>query len=306
MLAMLGGCRDGVAPSAASGGETGIEQPPASESASEQDASSEAETSSATSDPGQTSETSSVTTAVTEEGSSAAEESTVAEEGPSIRFDLPTPDVPVEPTEECEDPVLVVRDFNSWHPDFESFGGQGPGPHPGLVLEDLGGDGTPVYNPDYEGFAMMTSAENFAHWYHDVPEENVTLEVVLALEEETPGFFVYHSDAFFPIDDVGFGNDRWMHNYHFTTHLHTSFVYRGGEIFRFIGDDDLWLFVDGRMALDLGGLHEALEGTVELDTLGLVAGQRYFMDVFHAERRATESHYHIETTIDCFVRFPEG
>ena len=34
--------------------------------------------------------------------------------------------------------------------------------------------------------------------------------------------------------------------------------------FNFLGDHDLWLFINGRLAIDLGGLHPALPGSVTL------------------------------------------
>jgi fibro-slime domain-containing protein len=104
---------------------------------------------------------------------------------------------------------------------------------------------------------------------------------------------------------MGFGEEGQPHNFHFTTEIHTRFTYRGGERFTFTGDDDLWLFINDRLAIDLGGLHPQLSATVDLDAsaaaLGLEAGETYPMDIFHAERHTDASNFHVETTIDCFV-----
>jgi fibro-slime domain-containing protein len=104
---------------------------------------------------------------------------------------------------------------------------------------------------------------------------------------------------------MGFGHEGFAHNFHFTTEIHTRFEYQGGETFTFTGDDDLWLFINGRLAIDLGGLHPSLSATVDLDaqaaTLGITPGHEYAMDIFHAERHTDASNFRIETTIECIV-----
>ena len=109
---------------------------------------------------------------------------------------------------------------------------------------------------------------------------------------------------FFPLDGLGFNEVTDGHNFHFTTEIHVMFSYQLGQRFTFRGDDDLWIFVNGRLALDVGGLHQALEGTIDFDAqaaaLGIMPGGRYRMDIFHAERQTLESNFRIETNISCF------
>jgi fibro-slime domain-containing protein len=106
----------------------------------------------------------------------------------------------------------------------------------------------------------------------------------------------------FPIDDgtpyaTSFGNQGQPHNYSFTTELHTVFVYRGGETFSFSGDDDVFVFINNKLVIDLGGVHLREQATVQLDTLGLTQGQQYPLDLFSAERHTTESNMSFTTTI---------
>ena len=95
------------------------------------------------------------------------------------------------------------------------------------------------------------------------------------------------------------------------------FFYRGGEVFTFAGDDDVWVFIDGRLACDIGGLHNPTSCSVNLDTFGsLVVNRSYELTMFHAERRMPGSNFGITTSImpknyppvvsDLFVTVDQG
>lgn len=202
-------------------------------------------------------------------------------------------------------PVLkaTVRDFMISHPDFEDFLGNDLG----IVQTSLGADGKPVYagNPTTP---TTSGKDNFDQWYRDVAGVNLNLPIEIPLTDMGNGTYTYSNSAFFPIDDQGFGNEGNIHNYHFTLEMRTQFTYEGGEIFTFTGDDDLFTFINGKLAINLGGVHGAQSSTVDLDAraaeFGIVKGNKYSLDFFFAERHTSESNFRIDTTIGCFSEPP--
>ena len=94
-------------------------------------------------------------------------------------------------------------------------------------------------------------------------------------------------------------------NFHFTTEIRGTFKYEGGEQFTFKGDDDVWVFVNGKLGLDIGGVHGVKTDTLDFDAmagdLGIEVGNVYTLDVFHAERHTSASNFRMETSIACLA-----
>ncbi|WP_052755396.1 fibro-slime domain-containing protein [Candidatus Nitrosotenuis cloacae] len=195
----------------------------------------------------------------------------------------------------------IIRDFKIAHPDFEYKISDDDG----IVKMTLGGDGEPLYsgNP-FTGTITTTGLVNYNHWYNHVNTINDCTQYDITLSPTTSGTFKYMDSDFFPIDGQLFGNEGKPHNYHFTYQIHATFVYQTGQTIIMTGDDDIWVFIDNKLALDQGGVLPPRTGTINLDTLGLTPGTTYSFDLFFAERHTVQSNLGIETNIPLIQSTP--
>ncbi len=199
----------------------------------------------------------------------------------------------------------TIRDFKETFPDMEMFGKEDHSAYHretgvvGALGALIGAERKPAYVD--VPHTMFTSKANFDMWFRDVEGVNKSTPYDLQfVDPDGDGVFTFDNNGadFFPIDGQLWGNESEpQHNFHFTFELHTQFTYEGGEIFTFEGDDDVWVYINDKLVVDLGGVGATATATVNADELGLTLGQIYFLDFFFAERHVTQSNFRIDTSL---------
>jgi fibro-slime domain-containing protein len=132
----------------------------------------------------------------------------------------------------------------------------------------------------------------------------------------------YDATATWPLDVDTNGKER-RHNFSFTSEVRYWFLYDRSKAYTldFVCDDDVWVFINRKLAVDLGGIHPPVAGSIVIGadgngtttitqtypvpppaavqrsaTLGLQDGQVYEIAVFQAERRTSGSSYKLTLT----------
>jgi fibro-slime domain-containing protein len=164
----------------------------------------------------------------------------------------------------------------------------------GTVIKDVAG------TRGVDSAGGISSAPSFVKWFTDVLGTNMSARYSLELVRSTSGVYEHLTDQFHPVDNILFGNEGHAHNCYFTYAFQVEFTHRSCDdrFFEFEGTDDAWMFIDGRLAMDLGGLTPGTSQYVEMDRLNLVDGQTYTLHFFYAQRQASLATFRMRTNLD--------
>lgn len=168
---------------------------------------------------------------------------------------------------------------------------------------------TPAKLDPTSSTGAITSASTFAQWFSDVPGVNLSSVSPFDLTKQVDGSYMFDAKTdpyysklggFYPADNLLFGTKSASgHNDPFTYQFHAYFTYTAAmqQYFQTLTDSEVWVFINDKLVIDMGGFHSATQQRIDLSRLCLTEGKKYKLSFFMAHRYAPESAMKIQTNI---------
>ena len=221
--------------------------------------------------------------------------------------------------------TMVLRDFKLYksgdvttNADFENVPQNGASfwDDREIVSDTLGSDGKPVYK-NASGTTLTThGATGFNQWYNDTPKCEHSCRIPNSARSKRSGRLRIRQRKGRRTSWRRRGRSRC--SFQWTTArptkrplairaTHTTIRSRrrstrsspieAASFSDFRGDDDVFVYVNKKLLINLGGIHEPETGRIECDALGLTKGDSYPLDFFFAERHKGGSNVLFTTTL---------
>lgn len=178
------------------------------------------------------------------------------------------------------------------------------------------------YLPVAKGGALTSNRglTDLTRWFNAVEGKSASYTGNLKLDYRSDiAEFSFYKDEFYPLDEVDFSDgdavNKDGHNHLFTMNFAVPFtaLLSGQERFEIVADDDTYVFIGDKLAIDLGGIHNAMPGRFTINKNGEVYAGVGAQDmaytgikvddktgsivrIFHADRDSEDSVFKVRFT----------
>lgn len=190
-----------------------------------------------------------------------------------------------------------------------------------------------LFQLDDDGYYYYNSNSNYAYYDNESNRfklyEHTYTQVTQKNGQNQPsskpiGFFPFHE--YDSANDLSPNHDRDL-NHHFGMSMQVKFTLPDNKlnnnkhiIYEFSGDDDLWVYVDGQLVLDIGGIHQPVRGYIDFTdgnvyvygindskpqviqfVSKLATDTKHTLDMFYIERGGCDSNLSVKFNLPLVV-----